>query len=107
MSAATTPAAPKLAGFGLSCTRLHIDPEAGRMSDSLLFDAVCLLGNAMEVFDAIGDAGDAPPTFWAGLYMLRQGVAVLDAAQDPRARAISAGAKPARCPAPATEGGSA
>jgi hypothetical protein len=98
----TAPAEPTLAGFGLSCTQLHIDPEASTMPDSLLFDALCLIGNALEVFDRIADDGDAPPTFFAGLYALRQGKSVLDAAQGKRAREIAAGAKPTRHTSPAT-----
>ena len=84
MSATATrrlPAVSAVAGFGLACTRLRIDHAAATLPGELLFEASCLLGCASEVFEALAESDEAPPTFLAGLYLLRQGLAVLEAAQ--------------------------
>lgn len=71
-------AAAEVADFGLSVTSLHIDPAAPL--DELLFDTLCLVRNALAVFERISDDGEVPELHFAGLYMLRQGVCALTAA---------------------------
>lgn len=74
----TVASAPTLAPFGLAHCRLSIDPQAQPVE--LMNEAHCLLLSALSVFDAMTDAGAVPPTMRAGIYLLRQACAVVDAA---------------------------
>jgi hypothetical protein len=69
------------AGFGLNCVRVVIRPDAADCKDQLLFEVSCLMGNALAVFEAMGDAGDVPDAHFAGLYLLRQAHAAMNVLQ--------------------------
>lgn len=82
MSTATTTEKPgSEAGFGLNCVRVVIRPDAATVKDQLLFEVSCLMGNALAVFEAMGDAGDVPDAHFAGLYLLRQAQAAMNVLQ--------------------------
>ena len=54
--------------------------EAGAPLESLLEDAQCLLGASLSTFELLTDS-QTSEAFWGAIYMLRQGVALLTAAQ--------------------------
>lgn len=77
----TAPLKRNEAAFGPTCVTVKVRPDAEATPGDLLFDVSCLMGAALAVFETIGDAGDAPETHFAGLYLLRQAYAALNVAQ--------------------------
>ena len=63
--------------FGLSGTRLVVDPKTE--PDQLAMDALCLVGNALGVFEQIADSVDVVEAHFGGLYLLRQALIVMHA----------------------------
>ena len=54
--------------------------DAGAPLHSLLEDAQCLLGESLSTFELLTDS-QTSEAYWGAIYMLRQGVALLTAAQ--------------------------
>lgn len=70
-SVAAMHAAVDAGNFGCNGAHLALNPSV--QYDTLLFDLLCMLDTATDVFELLAEAGDnVPAAHFGGLYLLRQ-----------------------------------